>query len=56
MRYSEIGARIGGISKKIPTQTLRRLAVNGLVARHDSAEFCLTPLGESLLPPVVGAA
>lgn len=52
MRYTDLRARIGGISKKMLTQTLRRLSVNGLVARRASAEYCLTPLGESLLVPV----
>ena len=52
MRYTDLRARIGGISKKMLTQTLRRLCANGLVTRHASAEYCLTPLGESLLGPV----
>lgn len=52
VRYTALRARIGGISKKMLTQTLRRLSANGLVARRASAEYCLTPLGESLLAPV----
>ena len=52
MRYTDLRVRIGGISKKMLTQTLRRLSANGLVSRRASAEYCLTPLGESLLVPV----
>jgi len=52
MRYTDLRTRIGGISKKMLTQTLRRLSANGLVSRRASAEYCLTPLGESLLVPV----
>lgn len=52
MRYTALRARIGGISKKMLTQTLRKLSANGLVARRSPAEYCLTPLGESLLAPV----
>jgi DNA-binding HxlR family transcriptional regulator len=51
LRYTALRARIGGISKKMLTQTLHKLAANGLVARQASAEYCLTPLGESLLAP-----
>jgi DNA-binding HxlR family transcriptional regulator len=56
MRYTGLRSRIGGISKKMLTQTLRRLSANGLVVRRASAEYCLTPLGESLLAPVRGLA
>jgi DNA-binding HxlR family transcriptional regulator len=52
-RYSELLERIGGISKKMLTQTLHRLRRNGLVAR-EAAGYRLTDLGASLLP-VVGA-
>jgi HxlR-like helix-turn-helix len=33
-RYSELQQRIGGISKKMLTQTLRKLEANGLVERR----------------------
>ena len=52
-RYGEVLERIGGISKKMLTQTLRRLERNGLVDR-DRADYRLTALGSSLLD-VVGA-
>ena len=55
---SEPMERIGGVSKKMLTQTLRRLEGRGLVARRPIAgapagvEYRLTELGESLLEPV----
>ena len=58
LRYSELHARIGGISKKMLTQTLRKLERNGLVqARRlrtapPGMEYSLTDLGETLLDPV----
>jgi DNA-binding HxlR family transcriptional regulator len=56
MRYTALQARIGGISKKMLTQTLRRLQDSGLVARSEpgpaGAQYRLTPLGETLLDPV----
>ena len=58
MRYSDLRARIGGISNKMLTQTLRKLERSGLVERHTLAtappgvEYRLTRLGESLLEPV----
>jgi DNA-binding HxlR family transcriptional regulator len=53
-RNGALKRRIGGISQKMLTQTLRALEANGLVARHDFAtvpphvEYALTPLGISL--------
>jgi DNA-binding HxlR family transcriptional regulator len=52
-RYSELLDRIGGISKKMLTHTLRRLERNAFVAR-EARVYALTDLGVSLLP-VVGA-
>jgi DNA-binding HxlR family transcriptional regulator len=58
LRYSELRERIGGISKKMLTQTLRKLERNGLVDRRRLAtappgvEYQLTALGMSLLGPV----
>ena len=52
-RYGELLERIGGISKKMLTQTLRKLERNGLVERA-APGYALTELGESLLG-VVGA-
>ncbi|GGK89430.1 HxlR family transcriptional regulator [Planomonospora parontospora subsp. parontospora] len=57
-RYSDLRDRIGGISNKMLTQTLRKLERNGLVERRDLAtapagvEYRLTELGRSLLGPV----
>jgi DNA-binding HxlR family transcriptional regulator len=57
-RYTELQERIGGISKKMLTQTIRKLERNGLVqARRlrsvpPGVEYRLTDLGETLLDPV----
>ncbi|MEW9534012.1 winged helix-turn-helix transcriptional regulator [Microbispora sp. NPDC049125] len=57
-RYNDLRDRIGGISNKMLTQTLRKLERNNLVTRRAlstapaGAEYRLTPLGESLLGPV----
>jgi DNA-binding HxlR family transcriptional regulator len=51
MRHGDLLARIGGISKKMLNQTLRRLRSHGLVG-HAGAEYALTDLGRSLLRPV----
>ncbi|MEX5710475.1 MULTISPECIES: helix-turn-helix domain-containing protein [unclassified Parafrankia] len=57
-RYSDLRDRIGGISKKMLTQTLRKLERRGIVERRNLAtvpkgvEYRLTDLGRSLLAPV----
>ncbi|MEV6304603.1 helix-turn-helix domain-containing protein [Actinoplanes sp. NPDC051861] len=57
-RYSDLRERIGGISKKMLTQTLRKLEHANLVERRvlptapAGVEYQLTPLGKSLLEPV----
>jgi DNA-binding HxlR family transcriptional regulator len=57
-RFSELRGRIGGVSKKMLAQTLRKLEDNRLVERRllatapQGVEYRLTPLGESLLGPV----
>ena len=57
-RYTELRDKVGGISKKMLTQTLRRLGDNGLVERHalrtapPGTEYRLTELGRSLLEPL----
>ena len=54
MRYSELTARIAGISAKMLTQTLRSLERDGLVNRHVTpsvpprVDYELTGLGHSL--------
>ncbi|NKY85851.1 helix-turn-helix transcriptional regulator [Nocardia veterana] len=57
-RHSELVALSGGISRKVLTQTLRRLERNGLVDRRRYAEapprveYSLTPLGRTLHEPI----
>jgi DNA-binding HxlR family transcriptional regulator len=57
-RHSELVELIGGISKKMLTQTLRRLERRGLVSRRAYAEvpprveYELTPLGRTLIEPI----
>ena len=59
-RYSELAARIEGISPKMLTQTLRGLERDGLITRAVFAEvpprveYDLTTLGHSLLGLVSG--
>jgi DNA-binding HxlR family transcriptional regulator len=55
MRYSELSARIAGVSQKMLTQTLRGLERDGLLTRTVTpsvpvrVDYELTPLGLSLL-------
>ncbi|WP_369690119.1 winged helix-turn-helix transcriptional regulator [Nocardia inohanensis] len=57
-RHSELVALSGGISRKVLTQTLRRLQSNGLIERRRYAEapprveYSLTPLGRTLQQPI----
>jgi DNA-binding HxlR family transcriptional regulator len=57
-RHGEILDLVGGISKKVLTQTLRRLERHGLVARQafpgvpPRVEYNLTDLGTTLLGPI----
>jgi DNA-binding HxlR family transcriptional regulator len=52
-RYTELQARIGGISKKMLTQTLGRVVDLGLVSRRpDDRRYELTGLGQTLLEPI----
>jgi DNA-binding HxlR family transcriptional regulator len=55
-RHGELAALIGGISRKVLTQTLRRLQQYGLVERHAPAprqvEYRLTDLGQTLIEPI----
>lgn len=57
-RHGELLDLIGGVSKKMLTQTLRRLTDHGLIERHAYAEvpprveYNLTPLGSTLVEPI----
>ncbi|MFJ9369937.1 winged helix-turn-helix transcriptional regulator [Nocardia sp. NPDC101769] len=57
-RHSELVALSGGISRKVLTQTLRRLQSHGLIDRRRYAEapprveYSLTPLGRTLQEPI----
>jgi DNA-binding HxlR family transcriptional regulator len=59
-RHGELQRRLPGISKKMLTQTLRRLERDGLLTRTVFAEvpphveYDLTPLGRVFLEPVTG--
>ena len=58
MRFAALHKRIGGISQKMLTQTLRSLERDGLVRRTVYAEvpprveYALTPLGQTLCEPL----
>ncbi|WP_043733176.1 helix-turn-helix domain-containing protein [Kutzneria sp. 744] len=58
LRFGDLRVRIGGISAKMLTETLRDLERDGLVARHIHAEmpprvqYELTDLGRSLYKPL----
>ena len=58
MRYGALQRRIGGVSQKMLTQTLRSLEDDGLVERRvypvvpPMVEYSLTPLGRTLVEPL----
>jgi DNA-binding HxlR family transcriptional regulator len=58
LRFSELRARIEGITPKVMTQTLRALERDGLITREVFAEvpprveYELTALGRDLLAPI----
>jgi len=58
LRYSELQRRIGGVSQKMLTQTLRSLEGDGLVERRvypvvpPRVEYSLTRLGLTLQEPL----
>lgn len=57
-RHGELVDLIGGISRKMLTQTLRRLTRHGLVTRYaysevpPRVEYNLTDLGHTLIQPI----
>jgi DNA-binding HxlR family transcriptional regulator len=60
LRHGELVELIGGVSRKVLTQTLRRLQQHGLVDRQVYAEapprveYSLTELGQTLKEPIAG--
>ena len=58
LRHGELVELIGGVSRKVLTQTLRRLQAHGLVERRAYAEapprveYGLTELGRTLEEPI----
>ena len=59
-RYGDLQNALAGISQRMLTLTLRRLAEDGLITRTSYAEvpprveYALTPLGKSLLGAATG--
>ena len=55
-RHGELAELIGGISRKVLTETLRRVQRYGLVERHTEAprrvQYVLTDLGHTLIEPI----
>lgn len=62
MRFTELHRSIEGISQRMLTLTVRQLERDGLVERVVHAvvpprvDYSLTPLGRTLLPPVLALA
>jgi DNA-binding HxlR family transcriptional regulator len=60
LRFTQLRDRIGGVSQKMLTKTLRQLERDGLVTRHvhpvvpPRVDYELTPLGEALGEAVCG--
>lgn len=58
LRYTDLSRRIGGVSQKMLTQTLRSLESDGFITRtvHPTipprVEYDLTALGHSLAEPI----
>lgn len=61
-RFTQLRDRIGGITPKVLTQTLRAMERDGLLTRTIYAEvpprveYALTPLGQSLRTPIEAVA
>jgi DNA-binding HxlR family transcriptional regulator len=58
LRFTQLRTRVGVVTPKVLTETLRALEADGLVERRAYAdspprvEYSLTPLGASLLEPI----
>lgn len=58
LRFTQLRSRVGVVTPKVLTETLRALEADGLVERRAFAdspprvEYSLTPLGASLLEPI----
>ncbi|RFA11818.1 transcriptional regulator [Subtercola boreus] len=54
LRFSALRRRVGGVSEKMLSQTLRNLESDGFVTRHDHrsapphVDYTLTPTGEEI--------
>jgi DNA-binding HxlR family transcriptional regulator len=59
-RYGQLRRRLGGVSQRMLTRTLRNLESTGLVARRVTksktvaVEYSLTRLGQTLIAPLGG--
>ncbi|WP_394554500.1 winged helix-turn-helix transcriptional regulator [Agromyces sp. MMS24-JH15] len=58
LRFTQLRAKVGVVTPKVLTETLRALEGDGLIERHEFSEapprveYSLTPLGVSLLEPI----
>ena len=56
LRFNELQRRLGGVTHRTLSKTLKEMEAEGLLTRHDygqippRVEYRLTPLGESLRP------
>ena len=59
LRFNELQRRLGAVTHRTLSRTLKDMEADGLVTRHDHGEipprvdYALTPLGQSLREPVM---
>lgn len=59
-RHGQLRRRVGGVSQRMLTRTLRNLEAAGLIARRVTVsktvavEYSLTPMGKSIIAPLRG--